>query len=246
MALVAACAAMASVGCGGAVSPTLTGTDGGPDGAQGGDSAIAVDSSAADSSAVDSSTPRDAGPGDTSVQDTGQARDTSIGADSGRVPTNHRPDDSECLQPAPPGDCNAGGGGPSGECSQDDQCTMGTMGRCINDGPLPGCRCTYDSCAGDGACGAGEVCACHGSSYTQGAGNTCVPGNCRVDSDCGSHGYCSPTTSSTTCGSVTGYYCHTPDDQCVDDSDCGGAGFDICGWSTTDSRWECQMGGVCA
>jgi hypothetical protein len=37
----------------------------------------------------------------------------------------------------------------------------------------------------DTDCAAGQACACHGSTYTFGAGSTCIQGNCPVDSDCG-------------------------------------------------------------
>lgn len=62
----------------------------------------------------------------------------------------------------------------------------------------------------------------------------CMPGNCRVDSDCESGGgYCSPSQNaglfvcsdgcSGTCGGgLTGYYCHTAADECVNDCDCAG------------------------
>jgi hypothetical protein len=67
--------------------------------------------------------------------------------------------------------------------------------------------------------------------------NFCLAGNCRVDADCGAGGYCSPTFGS--CGSffgVVGYYCHTPKDKCVDDSDCppGDCRYDPIGGS-----WAC-------
>jgi hypothetical protein len=208
------------------VSPATALDGGGPDTGRGEDSSSPPDSGGQDSSARDSA-----------------AQDSSSGSDAG-TPTNHRPDDSQCTQPAPAGDCTNGGGGGGGECSADNQCTTGTNGRCVNDGPLPGCRCTYDTCTTDTSCPAGQLCACHGSAYNS-SGNTCIPGNCRVDSDCGAHGYCSPTSGASSCGGVTGYYCHTPADTCVNDSDCSGQGFDICAWSTGDARWECQMGGVC-
>jgi hypothetical protein len=75
--------------------------------------------------------------------------------------------------------------------------------------------CTVDS---DCSAAADGVCACSGQVP---GGNTCVYGNCRVDSDCGDGGFCSPSVSTgcnyPACG---GYFCHTCADQCVDDSDC--------------------------
>ncbi|HKU40744.1 MAG TPA: hypothetical protein VJR89_21435, partial [Polyangiales bacterium] len=54
-----------------------------------------------------------------------------------------------------------------------------------------------------------------------GDNNRCLAGNCRVDADCGQSGYCSPSFGS--CGSLDGvvaYYCHTCQDECIDDEDC--------------------------
>jgi hypothetical protein len=67
--------------------------------------------------------------------------------------------------------------------------------------------------------------------------NYCLMGNCRVDADCGAGGYCSPTFGS--CGSffgVVGYYCHTPKDKCVDDSDCKAAD---CRYDPVGGSWAC-------
>ena len=71
--------------------------------------------------------------------------------------------------------------------------TAGTNGRCVEQGGgIAFCGCTYDTCVDDAACPTGQTCACHGSPYN-GGGNSCVPGNCRVDTDCGPGGYCSPS-----------------------------------------------------
>ena len=107
-----------------------------------------------------------------------------------------------------------------------------------------GCDCTYDICAGDVACPSGQTCACHGSPYTFGLGNMCVPGNCRVDADCGTGGYCSPSPAMP-CGAAgsldycqeLAYDCHTPKDLCVNDSDCA-AGLG-CVYSVSDGDWKC-------
>jgi hypothetical protein len=148
--------------------------------------------------------------------------------------------------PAPPGDCNITGG--AGVCHSDSSCTNGTNGRCIEtSGGALTCFCTYDTCANDAACPTGQTCACHGSPYTQGAGNTCTASNCRVDANCGSGGYCSPADNAGSCGSLLGYFCHTPNDQCLDDSDCPtGNGPMVCTYVMSASRWECKMQGLCA
>jgi hypothetical protein len=74
--------------------------------------------------------------------------------------------------------------------------------------------------------------------------------NCRVDTDCGAQGYCSPSSGTSICGdSLAGYYCHTASDECIDDSDClqnpNNAGIPGCVYSTTDSHWVCIMVPVC-
>jgi hypothetical protein len=163
------------------------------------------------------------------------------------VPMYHRPDDSQCTTPRGAGNCTSTATGPAFTCSSDGQCADGGInGRCTASGGGPaGCTCTYDGCQTDSDCGAGQLCVCHGSAYSYG-GNACMPGNCRVDSDCGAGGYCSPAHGTTNCGYVSGYYCHTARDFCTNDSDCSNGAFpDVCTWSATDNRWECQMALLC-
>ena len=183
--------------------------------------------------AGDASGPRDSGGHD------------AASPDAARAPLNHRPDDSQCSQPAPVGNCPVMMG--SGACMSDAQCNMGVNGRCSeNMGGALFCYCAYDSCGHDADCPAGQLCVCHGSAYAGGGGNTCMAGNCRVDRDCGAGGYCSPTHGTNGCGSVSGYYCHTSADTCVDDGDCTGTmGFEVCAWSTTDNHWKCQQPNLC-
>jgi hypothetical protein len=95
----------------------------------------------------------------------------------------------------------------------------------------------------DGDCGTGKLCACHGSPYTYGTGNTCTPGNCRVDADCGPGGYCSPAFNTSGCGSLGGYYCHTANDQCVNDNDCPSA--NVCTYSASAAVWQCAATVLC-
>ena len=253
------------VACGGSVSFVGPGTDGGSsDGLAGGDSGVVGDSasgqdSAADSRPIDSSAqdssdsraPGDSATSDSSDSQSPDAADSSRDAsetglpDAGEVPLDHRPNDSQCQTPAPAGDCQLPQG--IGACTTDSQCTAGTNGRCneSNGGALF-CSCAYDACQHDTDCPTNELCVCHGSAFATGDGNTCMPGNCRVDSDCGANGYCSPDHGAGGgCGSVTGYYCHTTSDQCVNDSDCSGQGQDVCAWSDTAKRWECQQQLLC-
>ena len=67
----------------------------------------------------------------------------------------------------------------------------------------------------------------------------CSPASCRVDSDCGAGGYCSPSFSA--CGSLQGYHCHGPSDSCVDATkDCAGCGRSSCTYSTTAGAFTCN------
>jgi hypothetical protein len=217
--------------CGGSVAVRASGE---PDGGNGQDTGIGSDSGRQDSAPADSEPPPD-------VQVDGA--DASP-RDSG-VPLYHRPDDSQCSQPAAPGQCQIMGGFP--QCTMDSQCTAGNSGRCVeNMGGALTCMCTYDTCVHDTDCPAGNLCVCHGSAYTGGDGNACMAGNCRVDSDCGAGGYCSPTHGTSGCGGVTGYYCHTPQDTCTNDTDCNGAqGPNVCAWSSASGLWMCQQQLLC-
>jgi hypothetical protein len=38
-----------------------------------------------------------------------------------------------------------------------------------------------------------------------------------------------------------GYYCHTPRDQCVDDSDCQGVNFPSCVYEPSAGYWKCEV-----
>jgi hypothetical protein len=89
--------------------------------------------------------------------------------------------------------------------------------------------------------------------------------NCRNDIDCGPGGSCSPsqngvlcfcpstalcgpddqcmagnTPVSCACGDSCGhgYFCHTPDDTCVDDSDCRNQ--DTCNYDRLNKLWSCS------
>jgi len=172
--------------------------------------------------------------------------DSGSGSSSaGRVAANHRASDAQCGLQVPAGDCMEGTGS---ACQNDSQCSgTGVNGRCITRvGNVAGCVCTSDTCSDDSACSTGQTCACHGSPYTFGTGNTCVPGGCRVDSDCGTDGYCSPSFDTSSCGGLAGYYCHTPKDQCVDDTDCSGSQLQgFCVFSSGDGFWKCQSWGPC-
>ena len=145
------------------------------------------------------------------------------------------------FDPGAPTDPDA----PRVDCRAHADCTDGENGRCVGNGH-DGWGCTYDSCFVDSDC-AGDattarICACEGGSRSD--NNVCLAGNCRVDADCGSAGYCSPSFGD--CGNyfgVAGYYCHTSSDECVDDADCKADGthpMGYCAFKPTVGRWQCS------
>jgi hypothetical protein len=97
------------------------------------------------------------------------------------------------------------------------------------------------------------VCSCEGQTFGyahQSQGNTCISSNCHTDADCGAGFFCSPTVDAS-CGSfygVQGFYCHTCQDTCVNDSDCAaGAGSPAgyCAFDPSVGHWACGYG-ACA
>lgn len=153
-----------------------------------------------------------------------------------RVPTAHRPEASSCVGVyAPPEPYNP----QYGSCKSHADCTQGTNGRCIGGigYATNNLYCVYDQCATDNDCDAGKVCYCSASN----AARCLSVGNCQIDSDCGggSYSYCSPSNGWDCSGyhTIDSYYCHTPRDTCIDNSDC--TGMDYCNYDAVDGRWEC-------
>ncbi len=152
----------------------------------------------------------------------------------GRVPKNHRPQAIACDMDRPrpvvdPGQLPT-------DCTSHDDCTAGRNGRCSNLGR--NYACTYDACFSDSDCNGG-VCGCNAGWRSD--ANKCMRGNCQVNADCGPGGYCSPSFG--TCGNYVGaefYYCHTPQDECIDDEDCGQPGFQYCAFDELAKRWQCK------
>jgi hypothetical protein len=155
--------------------------------------------------------------------------------DGGRDPVS-----SNCVNNAMPG---------SVECLRDSDCTDGTRGRCLAGHFACMTYCSYDTCGTDTDC-VGAVCECR-QQATDVAANSCwAGGNCRVDSDCGPGGFCSPSQVATGClvfdvSSGQGYFCHTANDSCLDNGDCGeqeivaGRGR-VCAYELATSRWGCH------
>ena len=109
---------------------------------------------------------------------------------------------------------------PAHRCSTDDDCEK------QDTDPL-------STRVGAGPCTCGE----------KGEVNACLWGNCRTDADCGSNGFCSPSRDFD-CGyeGTPGYYCHTGDDRCVNDSDCvtdAGTQSAQCRYDPNTNRWAC-------
>ena len=155
-----------------------------------------------------------------------------------------------------------------GECGQDSDCSAGTNGRCLELGPAVYAYCVYDTCFSDSDCPSNQPCNCRASASDYTANTCLTGSNCRVDSDCGPSGYCSPSQVGVLCqcscnpvvsdggcyehapdGTWTqvpcscgdcghGYFCHTPQDTCLNDSDC--ANGDTCNYDGLSNTWTCS------
>jgi hypothetical protein len=183
----------------------------------------------------------------------------SSGSCAGQTPSNHRPSAVQCPSQRGPGPSCADT--TCSTCSSDSQCTAGVNGRCFPwEGLVGPGGCSYDECFTDSHCGSKIPCLCRSSS-TDNSANVCdVAGNCAVDSDCGSCGYCSPSLQilpnqpPNVCWGLVPYYCHTVSDLCINDSDCApldagpptplSPGY-TCAYNPQDNRWEC-IKAVCA
>src|SRR5262245_5175911 len=109
------------------------------------------------------------------------------------VPLVHRPSAPTCPSDRPTYDCGKQVMVPPVSCHLDSDCGSGSNGRCVGNGH-DGCSCSYDTCTTDADCPSGQLCDCRDLwHYGTNGPNQCLPSNCRVDSDCGPGGYCSPT-----------------------------------------------------
>jgi hypothetical protein len=162
------------------------------------------------------------------------------GGVGGGIPTMHRPVPMTC--PPVVGNCPARTTdmGTMG-CASDQDCTTSPHGHC--DVMFNGCSCDYDTCLGDSDCPANNICAC--ASPRGEPANVCVPGNCRVDADCGPGGYCSLSLGMGCIGRlpVQGAFCHSKADTCTNDADCMSStgGFNYCQWHPELGHWACTM-----
>ncbi len=190
----------------------------------------------------------------------------SAGADGGAdaatkplpAPTDHRSHGSQCEPTAPgaePGLTEVDAGAGLFMCRTNEECTAHPGGRCIwNSGACgepcaprpPSSACAYDQCAIDTNCPNASACICGSGGLST---NSCAPvGTCRVDADCAT-GYCSPGKDPCT-GGLTGFFCHTPRDECTNDNDCADATGVAAPKCVVDARthvWTCmrdQCGGA--
>jgi len=171
-----------------------------------------------------------------------------------REPMSHRLQPVACPTPRGPGDVGPYSGD---ECTSDAMCTAGPNGRCIHGRGLSSHRsCNYDDCVTDADCQGTAVCYCRPSA-TSNRPNICLnASNCRVDADCGTGGYCSlskiPGNFNDLDGGafgpgtlfISGYFCRTANDCCIDDADCApnGQHFDYCLYARFGTNWQCGGG----
>jgi len=183
---------------------------------------------------------------------TGTAGSVAVAGAGGavaRAPAKHRASAASCdhtratVEPNVPPDVD----GSIAMCRSDADCNSSENGRCVGNGHA-GWRCTYDKCFSDLDCATIDdspaLCECEGEGVVS-EGNTCLKVECRLDSDCGSGNYCSPSFGS--CGrysGIEGYFCHSKADECVDDADCnpdGSAnGVGYCAFMPTVGHWQCS------
>jgi hypothetical protein len=115
--------------------------------------------------------------------------------------------------------------------------------------PFVSTACSYDACSSDSDCSG--VCVCRETALPGVVPDPSRPtlctgaGNCRVDSDCGSGGYCSPSAAFQ-CGDqqwqYDAFYCHTPMDECINDADCSLQGNAFCAYNPAVGHWACSTG----
>jgi hypothetical protein len=111
-------------------------------------------------------------------------------------------------------------------CTRNADCTAGRNGRCVV--TETSSACVYDACVTNADCPGVAICEC-------GETNRCVAEGCTIDRDCGHGGYCSPSACAK--GDGVPHYCHTTDDECLDDEDCPGIG--VCRYQASSRTWRC-------
>lgn len=175
--------------------------------------------------------------------DGGASSAESGGVDSQGVctpPPMHRPAAAAC-----PSHADAG----AAACTSSTDCDVDAGFRPADPYCFQG-RCGVDLCVSDADCTNGQICACAGpvGGEPYGVpGNYCVTGDCKVDSDCGPCGFCSPSSDACdTFGGTTGFGCHRPGDPCAADGDCGpqtpGSFTNpYCAYDPEMGHWSCAV-----
>jgi hypothetical protein len=142
---------------------------------------------------------------------------------------------------------------PGNPCVEDSDCTASPNGLCLcaqdlvppDSGNGPGTLynetyCSYDECFVDSDCGRRVPCDCR--TFYGGTPNMCLPAsNCAVDSDCPPPGFCSPSSVPDQAPYI-GFFCHTPNDTCIDAVDCplpNSTNVRVCSFDATSGTWRC-------
>lgn len=145
-------------------------------------------------------------------------------------PRKHRATAEACSRVDGPATATHAKHAPGTPCLTATDC--GFLSRCV------GGHCRTDQCYTDSDCKSElSVCACDPMDH----GHRCLPSDCQVDADCGPGGFCSPSFG-LHCGSYHGvlsYHCHTPKDDCLDDSDCKKSGYGYCAFESKSGHWIC-------
>jgi hypothetical protein len=165
------------------------------------------------------------------------------GSGSGKathIPISHRASSAVCPQDRGPGVSDVGTAclqrSPPVACARDSDCAGGANGRCLQAGG-PACSYTgsYDDCTHDSECTGNAPCACRSSSSDT-ASNACATGrNCRLDSDCGSVGFCSPSLVGSACQCFSETFCQAD----------AGSGCSVTGADGVTKTVPCSCGGDC-
>jgi hypothetical protein len=193
----------------------------------------------------------------------GANSDSHRGDGGGPVGDDARAGDDGGLAEAGPCEGTAGQNGPRGvpaehrpvalECSRNSTNPEAPDAALVSCNADPDCQgdtgslelhcaehvCGYDACLVDADCPTGNLCVCKadaGGSWGD-VGNACVPAQCHVDADCGAGEYCTPSRGY--CGAVSGFYCTSSADTCVDpttDCTCGG---NSCVYAPTVGHFLC-------
>ena len=161
--------------------------------------------------------------------DGNQGAGGGFGADGGpdgksatHAPANHRQTGSSCPQERGPGISEVGSACAQNptvttHCLQDSDCTGGTDGRCLAfGGPACSYGCTYDECSSDADCTSNVPCACRASDSDWTANTCATQSNCRIDTDCGPGGYCSPSMVGSVCQCASQAFCQPGEGGCYE------------------------------